>query len=257
MSSTIHPPVTDPALSFLDPGNGPRLAFRLREGADPMLLFLPGYASDMEGSKAAALDDFANRRGLALLRFDYSGSGSSEGRFDEGTLERWLGEATLMLDELTNGPVILVGSSMGGWIALHLAARRPQRVAALVGIAAAPDFTQWGYTDEEKTIIRRDGRLERPNPYAPEPQVTSRNFWESGQDLLVLESEIPVDCPVRLIHGDRDEDVPFEIALRLKDRLRSADVQVSLVKGGGHRLSAPHEIDLILRAVAALVEPFA
>jgi pimeloyl-ACP methyl ester carboxylesterase len=247
--------MSDSSLSFLDPGDGPQLAFRLRDGAEPTLLFLPGYASDMEGSKAIALDSFAEESGLAMLRFDYSGTGSSKGAFEDGTLERWLDEATLLLDELTEGQIILAGSSMGGWIALHLAVRRPERIAAVVGIAAAPDFTQWGYTDAQKAVIRRDGHLELPNPYGDGPQLTTRSFWESGQQLLLLGSEIAIDCPVRLIHGDRDEDVPMEIALRLKDALRSADVQVTLVKGGGHRLSAPHEIATILRAVAALVEP--
>lgn len=242
-------------ISFLDQDDGPRLAYRKREGRGPTLVFLPGYASDMEGTKAVALDAFAAERGIAMLRFDFSGTGASEGRFEEGTLERWTDETTLAIDRLTDGLVVLVGSSMGGWIALHLALRRPERVAALVGIAAAPDFTEWGYTDEEKAALQRDGRLEQPSPYAPEPQLTTLSFWESGQAMRLLDSEIPIDCPVRLIHGDSDEDVPLAIAFRLKDRLRSGDVQVAVVKGGGHRMSAPHEIDLILRTAATLVEP--
>jgi pimeloyl-ACP methyl ester carboxylesterase len=242
------------AVQFIDIGDGPRIAYRSRDGSKPTLLFLPGYASDMEGTKAVALDGFAERRGLGMLRFDYSGTGASEGRFDEGTLERWLAEAVGVLDRLTDGPVILVGSSMGGWIALHVALRRPERIAALVGVAAAPDFTDWGYTQEQKDAIARDGRLELPNPYGDEPQLTTRGFWESGQRLLLLGSDVAVDCPVRLIHGDADGEVPVQVALRLKDRLRSADVQATIVKGAGHRLSAPHEIDAILRAVGALVE---
>jgi pimeloyl-ACP methyl ester carboxylesterase len=190
-----------------------------------------------------------------MLRFDYSGTGSSEGRFEDGTLERWTDEATAVLDRLTDGPAILVGSSMGGWIALHLALRRPQRVAALVGIAAAPDFTEWGYTVAEKTTLRRDGGLEQPNPYGDQPQLTTLGFWESGEAMRLLDDEIAIHCPVRLVHGDRDEDVPLDIAFRLKDRLRSGDVQVTVIKGGGHRLSAPHEIDAIRRTVAALLEP--
>jgi pimeloyl-ACP methyl ester carboxylesterase len=190
-----------------------------------------------------------------MLRFDYSGTGSSEGRFEDGTLDRWIEEATLILDELARGPVILIGSSMGGWIALHLALRRPERIAALVGIAAAPDFTDWGYTDEQKAALQSDGRLELPNAYAPEPQLTTCRFWRSGEELRLLGAEIAIDCPVRLVHGDRDADVPLDIAFRLKDRLRSADVQLKVIKGGGHRLSEPHEIDAILRTVAALVEP--
>lgn len=246
--------MTDAGIAFLELRDGPRLAYRKRAGAGPALLFLPGYASDMDGAKAVALDAFAAERGLAMLRFDYSGTGSSDGRFRDGTLARWTDEATALLDAMVGGPAILVGSSMGGWIAFHLALRRPERVKGLVGIAAAPDFTAWGYSDEEKAALRRDGRLEQPNPYGPEPQLTTLGFWESGQRMRLLEGEIPIDCPVRLIHGDADEEVPLDIAFRLKDRLRSADVQVTIIKGGGHRLSGTHEIDAIQRAVAALVE---
>ena len=246
--------MNDASLSFLDPGDGPRLAFRIRDGEEPTLLFLPGYASDMEGAKALALDAFAGRLGLSMLRFDYSGTGSSEGEFEEGTLARWIDEATLMLDELARGPVIAIGSSMGGWIALHLALRRAERIAALVGIAAAPDFTEWGYPDRLKERLAAGETLRREFPDGG-AQVTASGFWSSGQAMRLLDSEIAIDCPVRLIHGDRDEDVPLDIAIRLKDRLRSADVQVKVVKCGGHRLSEPHEIEAILRTVAALVEP--
>lgn len=242
-------------IAFLDTGKGPRIAYRKREGRGPTILFLPGYASDMEGTKAVALDAFAAERGLKMLRFDYSGTGSSEGRFDEGTLARWTDEATAVLDRLADGPVVLVGSSMGGWIALHLALRRPDRVAGLIGIAAAPDFTEWGYSEDEQATLHRDGRLEQPNPYAPEPQLTTLGFWESGQAMRLLESPIAIECPVRLIHGDTDEDVPLDLAFRLKDRLHSGDVQVIVIKGGGHRLSAPHEIETIRSAVAAVLEP--
>ena len=144
---------------------------------------------------------------------------------------------------------------MGGWLALLVAERRPERVAALVGIAAAPDFTEWGYSDDEKARLQRDGRLERPNPYGAEPELTTAAFWESGQALPLLDGPIAVDCPVRLVHGEADDEVPVEIALRTLQRLRSADVQLTIVKGGGHRLSQPNEIDAILRAVAALLEP--
>jgi len=244
------------SISFLEQADGMRLAYRRREGRGPTILFLPGYASDMEGTKAVALDDFAAEQGLPMLRFDYSGTGSSEGAFEDGTLERWTDEATLALDRLTEGPVILVGSSMGGWIALHLALRRPERVAALVGIAAAPDFTDWGFPDHLKVRLAAGETLRREFPDGG-AQVTTSRFWASGQAMRLLDSEIPIDCPVRLIHGDSDQDVPLEIAFRLKDRLHSGDVQVTIIKGGGHRLSAPHEIDAIRRAVAAILEPAA
>ena len=221
---------------------GRPIATRRREGSGPAtLLFLPGYASDMDGTKALALDAWASERGIGLTRFDYSGTGSSPGPFADGTLERWLDEALAVADQLTDGPLIPVGSSMGGWIALHLALCRPARVRGLLGIAAAPDFTA-------------DSRLERANPYGGDSQLTTLGFWQSGERLKLLAGEIAIDCPVRLVHGDRDEEVPLDVAVRLKDRLRSADVQLWLVKGGGHRLSAPHEIRTILRAAADLLE---
>jgi pimeloyl-ACP methyl ester carboxylesterase len=243
-----------PDLAFLDVA-GRRIAYRLRPGASPTLVFLPGYASNMEGTKALALDDFAERRGLAMLRFDYSGTGSSGGAFDEGTLALWLEEAIAAVDRLAEGPLIIVGSSMGGWIALHVALLRPERVQALVGIAAAPDFTDWGFSDEQKSKLFTNGRIEEPNPYGPEPFVTTQSFWESGQRLLLLEREIAIDCPIRLVHGERDREVPLDIAFRTMRALRSADVQLKVIKGGGHRLSEPHEIEAILRTVAGLLEP--
>ena len=246
---------SQPGLSYLESSERPRLAYRLRTGADPTLIFLPGYASDMDGTKALALDALAARHGRAMLRFDYSGTGASGGQFEDGTLAGWLDQALVMVDQLTDGPVILVGSSMGGWIALHAAVRRPERVAALVGIAAAPDFTDWGYTAEQKTQLLSKGRLELPNPYGDEPHVTTAAFWKSGEALRLLDQPIAVECPVRLIHGDLDAEVPVDVALRLMRQLRSADVQLNILKGGGHRLSEPHEIDAIVRTVAALVEP--
>jgi len=216
-----------------------RIAYRRREGTAPTLLFFPGYASDMEGAKALALDGFAALRGLGMVRFDYSGTGSSGGSFADGSLDLWIKEALSIVDQLTSGPLLLVGSSMGGWIALHVALQRREWVTALVGIAAAPDFTQWGFDDGD----------------AAERQGLSRTFWESGQRHLLLEAGIALDCPVRLIHGERDTDVPLEVAFRLMRALHSADVQLQVIKGGGHRLSEPHEIDAILRTVAALTEP--
>jgi pimeloyl-ACP methyl ester carboxylesterase len=240
-------------LDYLDVA-GASIAYRLRPGGSPTLVFLSGYASDMEGTKALALDGFAERSGLAMLRLDYSGTGSSSGRFEDGTLALWLEEALAAIDRLTQGPVIIVGSSMGGWIALHVALIRPERVSALVGIAAAPDFTEWGFSDDQKAELQTNGRIEEPNPYGAEPFVTTRGFWESGQELRLLHQEIAVDCPVRLIHGERDEDVPLDVAFRTMRRLRSAEVQLLTIKGGGHRLSEPHEIDAILRTVAGLLE---
>ena len=248
--------MTEPELSYLDVGER-RIAYRRRAGRSPTLLFLPGYASDMEGAKAVALDGFAESRGLAMLRLDYSGTGSSGGKFEEGTLAIWLEEALAAVDELTKGPLILVGSSMGGWIALHLALLRADRIQALIGIAAAPDFTDWGFTAEQKAAVQRDGKLQEPNPYGPEPQLFTRAFWDSGQQLRLLGSEIPIGCPVRLLHGELDQEVPLDIAFQLMRALRSSDVQLIVLKGGGHRLSEPHEIRAILSIVEALLEPSA
>ena len=220
---------------------GRRIAYRLRDGGQPTLVFLPGYASDMEGAKALALDGFGERRGVAMLRLDYSGTGSSQGRFEDGTLARWLEEVLAAVDRLTEGPLILIGSSMGGWLALHVALLRPERVRALVGIAAAPDFTDWGFADGAEA----------------ERQGLAPGFWQSGQQLLLLDKETAIDCPVRLLHGEKDEDVPLEVAFRTMRAVRSADVQLVTLKGGGHRLSEPHEIDAILRTVASLLEPAA
>lgn len=220
---------------------GRRIACRIHQGTNPTILFMPGYASDMEGTKALAIEAFAGRRGIAMVRFDYSGTGSSSGRFGEGTLDRWLEETLQVLDELTTGPVILVGSSMGGWIGLHVALLRPGRVQAMVGIAAAPDFTDWGFTGEQAARLTQEGRM-------------TRTFWESGQRLL-LGGNIGVDCPVRLLHGECDEEVPLRVALQTLRALRSSDVQLNVLKGAGHRLSAPHELDAIVRTIAALLEP--
>ena len=219
--------------------NERRIAYRLRPGASPTLVFFPGYASDMEGAKALALDAFAERGGLAMLRFDYSGTGSSGGAFEDGTLALWLEESLAAVDQLTEGPLILVGSSMGGWLALHVALLRNERVQTLVGIAAAPDFTEWGFSDGD----------------AADKAGISRGFWESGQRLRLLGGEIAIDCPVRLIHGELDRDVPLDVAFRTMRQLRSADVQLTVIKDGGHRLSEPIEIETILRAVGGLLEP--
>jgi pimeloyl-ACP methyl ester carboxylesterase len=232
---------------------GRSIAYRLRQGNAPALVFFPGYASDMDGAKALALDAFAERKGLAMLRFDYSGTGSSGGDFEEGTLERWLEESLAVVDSLTDGPLILVGSSMGGWIALHVALLRAERVRAVVGIAAAPDFTEWGFSDALKARLRAGETLRGRGDYGE--RVTTAAFWSSGQRLRLLDRQIAVDCPVRLVHGDADPDVPLDVAVRASRALRSADVQLLTIKGGGHRLSEPHEIDAILRTVAGLLEP--
>ena len=235
---------------------GQSIAYRLREGAPPTLVFLPGYASDMEGAKAVAIDTFAEKRGLGMLRIDYSGTGSSSGRFEDGTLELWLNEACVAADRLTRGPLILIGSSMGGWIAMHVALRMPERLRALVGIAAAPDFTDWGFDTEARAKLAAEGRLGEPSADgSATPNLLTLAFWESGQKLRLLNKEIGIECPVRLIHGEQDSNVPIETSAKAMRALRSGDVQLLTIKGGGHRLSEPHEIDAILRTISEFVEP--
>ncbi len=221
-----------------------------RAGTGPTIIFLPGYASDMTGSKAVALDAWAARMGRAFLRFDYRGCGDSVGAFEDFTLEDWRDDALSMIDSVT-GPVVLVGSSMGGWIILLVAMARLERVSALVGIAAAPDFTEWGFDDAQKAMLAAEGRIMEASAYGP-PMVTTRGFWESGQRNLLLGGEIALDMPVRLLQGQCDNDVPWRQSLVLADRLRSADVQVILVKDGDHRLSRPQDIDLLISTIESL-----
>jgi pimeloyl-ACP methyl ester carboxylesterase len=246
--------LSDPPAWLARP-DGLRLAYRHRAGKGPTLVFLPGYMSDMMGGKALALDAWAAAQGCAMLRLDYAGCGESEGAFEEGTLASWRDDARLVIDAVVpESPVILVGSSMGGWLALLLAQALGDRVTGLVGIAAAPDFTDWGFDAAQKGVMQRDGRLVEPTPYGDQPYVTTRAFWESGEALRLLDAPIAVDGPVRLLQGQDDPDVPWQIALRIAERVRSADVQTILVKGGDHRLSRPQDIALLIGTVARLME---
>jgi pimeloyl-ACP methyl ester carboxylesterase len=217
-------------------------------------MFLPGYASDMEGTKASEIDVFATAAGLAYLRMDYSGTGSSGGDFAEGTLDRWLDEVVAAIDLVVEGPVLLIGSSMGGWLALHAALKRPDRVKGIVGVAAAPDFTDWGITPEERESLVATARFERPGDDGGPPQVTHARFVASGTALRLLHSPILIDCPVRLIHGDKDAEVGIGIGFKLLEDIHSADVQLTVIKWGDHRLSKPHEIETVVRTIAVLAE---
>jgi pimeloyl-ACP methyl ester carboxylesterase len=240
----------------LDRGDGVELAWARQDGKSPTVVFLSGFHSDMTGEKATALAAFCAERGQAMLRFDYSGHGTSSGRFEDGTISRWTDDALAMIDRQTDGPLILVGSSMGGWIALLAALVRPGRVAALVGIAAAPDFTEalmWpAMTLEQRDTLERDGVVHRPSQYG-EPTPITRALIEDGRARLVLTGRIQLDCPVRLLHGQNDPDVPWRMALRIAERVSSNDVQVILVKDGDHRLSRPQDLSLLCRTLAALL----
>ena len=242
-------------IDYHEIGEGLRLAYRHRRGRGPTLIFLPGYMSDMDGGKATALDAWAEAEGRAMLRFDYAGCGRSGGDFEVQSLHAWRGDALAMIDEVADaGPVVLVGSSMGGWLMLLAALARPERVAGLVGIAAAPDFTDWGFSQEAKMRILSDGRIEQPSAYGETPNVTTRAFWESGEALRLLHAPIHIDCPVRLLHGQEDKEVSWTWSLELMKRIRSADVQTALVKDGDHRLSRDSDLALLVATVSTLTE---
>lgn len=228
------------------------LARHTRAGRGPTVVFLPGYASDMSGTKALALDAWAAATGQAFVRFDYRGCGESAGAFEDYTLADWRDDVLSIVDAI-EGPVVLVGSSMGGWLMLLAALARPARLAGLVGVAAAPDFTDWGFAEDRRARLEREGRLIDPSPYGGET-VTTRAFWEAGQDLRLLGRPLPITCPVRLLHGQADPDVPWQLALELAEALDSADVQLTLVKDGDHRLSGQAHIALLLRTVADLTD---
>ena len=231
---------------------GRRIAFRHSPGTGPALVFLPGYMSDMAGSKAQAVERWAREHGRACLLLDYSGCGESPGDFAEGTLSRWCEEVAALTAAHCPGPVVLVGSSMGGWLMLLAALVMPARIAALVGIAAAPDFTEWGIDPARQARLAAGETVFEDNPYGPDPTPTHARFWADGQARRVLGGPIALTCPVRLLHGQADRDVPWELSLRLAAALRSDDVQVVLVKDGDHRLSREQDLALLLRTIATL-----
>jgi pimeloyl-ACP methyl ester carboxylesterase len=207
----------------------------------------------MQGGKAQALAAWAAGQGRAMLRLDYSGCGESDGAFEDGTLDIWRGDVLAVIAEAQAGPCILIGSSMGGWLMLLVAEALGAQVLAMVGIAAAPDFTDWDFDASDRATIAAAGRIERPSDYGYDPMLITRAFWDSGQGNLRLGGDIAIDCPVRLIHGQCDDDVPWETSLKLAQHLRSSDVQTVLVKDGDHRLSRDQDIALLIDTVHRLV----
>lgn len=239
--------------------NGRRIAFQhsapaAAPGANaaPALVFLPGYMSDMAGSKATYLRDWAESTGRECLLLDYSGCGESPGDFADGSLSRWCDEVVSLIAAKVPGPIVLIGSSMGGWLMLMVARRLGAQVAGLVGIAAAPDFTDWGYDAQEQAHLAAGNTLLRHNPYGPDDTPTHALFWHDGQTNRQLTGTLPIDCPVRLLHGTADNEVPFSLSLQLAEALRSTDVQVVLIKQGDHRLSRPEDLLLLQRTVESL-----
>lgn len=238
-----------------------RIAVRARTGGSPGVAWLGGYRSDMGGTKAVALDEWCGSQGLACCRHDYSGHGESGGAFEDGTISRWLEESLAVFDGFTEGPQILVGSSMGGWIALRMAqelGRRGEsdRLAGMVLIAPAPDFTErlmWPQlSDAQKREIAETGRLLEPSQYSPEPNVYTRALFEDGRDNLVMTGHVTTGCPVAIVQGRLDPDVPWTHAMELAAQMSAEDVTMTLVHDGDHRLSRPADIELILAAVARL-----
>lgn len=237
---------------FIDGPSG-RIAYRRIAGQGPGLVWFGGFKSDMTGTKAGHLSAWAAGEDRAFLRFDYSGHGASDGRFEDGTISSWLADALAAIDRLTEGPQILIGSSMGGWIAALVALRRARRVAGAVFIAPAPDFTEallWDQlTGPERDEILTRGRLVDHSPYDPEPSIITRALIEDGRHHLILGGPIAIGAPVRILQGMADEEVPWRHALLFADRLQTDDLDVTLIKAGDHRLSKPHELAKIVEAI--------
>ena len=243
---------------FLDTPEGRRIAHHRTGGQGPGVVFLGGFRSDMTGTKALALEDWATARGRAFLRFDYSGHGQSSGAFEEGCIGDWFADAVAAITALTEGPQVLVGSSMGGWIALLCARAMPDRVAGLVTIAAAPDFTEDGmwdsFDDTQRAALLAEGRVALPSDYSDEPYVITRRLIEDGRERLVLRSPLRLPMPVRMLQGPADADVPVAVALRLLDHAEGPDLRLTLVKDADHRFSTPDCLRLIEAAVAEVLD---
>jgi pimeloyl-ACP methyl ester carboxylesterase len=253
----------DVCLKFLEVGTGKaarRIAVRIRQGATPALLWLGGFKSDMNGIKAQALDRWANEQGRAITRFDYSGHGESGGNFLTGTISRWLEDSLAVFDAFCRGPQIVIGSSMGAWLALLLTREHTRRkhagasVAGLVLIAPAVDFTEelmWKrFSPEVKCEIEQKGVWHRPSQYSQEPYPITRDLIEDGRRQLLLDGMVETGCPVRILQGVQDPDVPWQHAIELTARFAQDDVVLTLVKDGDHRLSRPEDIERLLATVA-------
>ncbi len=242
---------------FVDGPHGVRLAYSRVEGQAPRIAFLGGFRSEMSGTKATYLDGWARRTGRAFLRFDYSGHGASSGEFASGTISRWTEEAVAVLDAVADDHIVLVGSSMGAWIMTRVALARPVRVVGMVGIAAAPDFTEdlWGTLNQsQRRAVEEEGWIEMPSRYDDTPDVYTKALFNDGRACRVLTGPLPLKIPVRLIHGTADEIVPWIQSQRLMGALTSDDVTLTLVKGGDHRLSHATDLAFLSATVATLCD---
>jgi pimeloyl-ACP methyl ester carboxylesterase len=242
--------------SVLTTPEGRKIAYHQSQGAGPGIVFLGGFRSDMTGTKAVYLEEWARDAGRAFLRFDYSGHGQSSGDFLEGGIGDWFADARAAVDQLTTGPQILVGSSMGGWISLLLARAMPDRVAGLVTIAAAPDFTEdsmWnGFDENQRAALHTTGQVALPSEYSDEPYIITRKLIEDGRNNLVLRAPLPLPFPTRFLQGTDDVDVPVSVALKLMDHVSGQDIRLSLVKGADHRFSSPDCLAMITAAISEI-----
>lgn len=238
---------------FFTTPQGRRIAHHRRAGQGPGVVFLGGFMSDMTGTKAQFLQDWAEGADRPFLRFDYSGHGQSSGRFEDGCIGDWAEDAIAAITHLTTGPQVLVGSSMGGWIALLVARALPERVRGMVGIAPAPDFTEdsmWqGFSEDQRAALMRDGQITIPSDYSPQGYPITRRLIEDGRRHLVLRAPMALPFPLRILQGTADTDVPPAVALRLMDHADCPDLHLTLVKGADHRFSTPHCLAMIAAAV--------
>ncbi len=241
-------------VQFHEMADGQRIAYRYAEGKGPALVFLPGYMSDMDGGKATSIFARAQAEGRECLLLDYSGCGQSSGEFADGSLSIWRDEVLALIDACIDGQVVIIGSSMGGWLMLLVAEALGNRLAGVVGIAAAPDFADWGYSDDQKSQLASGVTIYEDNPYGPEPTPTHAKFWQDAMTNIRLTGPIDIAAPVRLLHGQCDADVPWQVSMQLAERLRSDDIQIALVKDGDHRLSREQDIALLHRQVWSLLD---
>lgn len=245
----------------LDRPDGGYIAYRRHVGKAeglPGVVFIHGLRSDMDGGKAERLHEFCAKRGQSFVRFDCRGHGHSSGVFEETVLSQWADDAALVIDKLTEGPQVVVGSSMGGWLMLLTGLARPDRVSGLVGIAAAPDFTRRfreELSDAEKAALQRDGHVGRPTPYDPHPYVFTKALLDDGDACSVLNGAFAFNGRIRLLHGMLDDSVPWELSLEIANQAATPDVRVHLIKDGDHRLSRESDLRQLCQAVSELSEP--
>lgn len=237
--------------------DGHTIAYDVYGGSAPTVVFLHGLKSDRSGTKAEALLKHSATKSCGFVRFDMFGHGGSSGDFEEGTISRWTDDALAVIDNLTKGPVIMVGSSMGGWVSVRAALARPDRMAGFIGIAPGPDFTEdliWNaMTREQRAQMEREGAVDMPSEYADQPYRISRMLIEDGRKNLVLRTPIAISCPVRLLHGQADASVPWQVSMTLADKIAGGDVRTILIKDGDHRLSRPQDLRLLCDALDDLI----